>query len=397
MLQSSAPASSTGADLSVVVPTFNEKDNVRELISRLDTALAGIRWEVIFVDDDSPDDTARAVREVAWADSRVRCVQRIGRRGLSPACVEGMLASAAPFLAVIDADLQHDETQLPVMLKHLLEDSADLVIGTRYAPGGSVGEWDSRRAWMSRLATRMSRLITRQKVSDPMSGFFMLRREILENTVRSLSAMGFKILLDIIASSPQPLRIVEVPYTFRKRLAGESKLDGMVLWEYAMLVADKMIGRYIPVRFLSFSLVGGLGVLVHFGVLTMLLKGFDVPFRTSQSVSTVAAMIFNFAANNALTYRDQRLRGLRWVAGLLSFMAACSIGAVANVGIATFLFETHMQWMLAALAGVSVGAVWNYAITQLYTWGHGRPRPKLAAKGREDIPAISSHTGSFHP
>lgn len=274
----------------------------------------------------------------------------------------------------MDADLQHDETQLPLMLKHLREGMADLVVGTRYTSGGSIGEWDSSRASMSRLATKLSRFICRQKVSDPMSGFFMLRREVLDDSVRGLSAIGFKVLLDIIASSPKPIRVIEVPYTFRNRFTGVSKLDSMALWEYGMLLADKMVGRYIPVRFLSFTLVGGLGVLVHFGVLTALLKGFDVTFSASQTFATVVAMIFNFAVNNVLTYRDRGLRGFRWLAGLFSFMAACSIGALANVGIATYLFENRTQWMLAALAGVLVGAVWNYAITQLYTWRKGGRR-----------------------
>jgi dolichol-phosphate mannosyltransferase len=362
-----------GTDLSVIVPTFNEKGNIRELVSRLDGVLAGVRWEVIFVDDDSPDGTADVVREIAQSDARVRCLQRIGRRGLSSAVIEGMMASAAPFLAVMDADLQHDEAQLPLMLEHLREGGTHphLVIGTRYASGGSVGEWDSGRASMSRFATKLSYSICKQKVSDPMSGYFALRREVLDRSVRRLSAMGFKILLDILASAPMQLQVVEVSYTFRNRFAGESKLDSSALWEYGMLLADKLVGRYVPVRFLSFTLVGGLGVFVHFGVLTALLKGFSIAFPVSQTTATVVAMIFNFAVNNVLTYRDRRLRGLRWFAGLLSFMVACSVGAIANVGIATYMFNNRTQWMLAALAGVLVGAVWNYVITQIYTWGKG--------------------------
>ena len=249
MTQSSELRHNGGTELSVIVPTFNEKDNVRELVSRLEGVLAGVRWEVIFVDDDSPDGTADVVREIAQSNARVRCLQRIGRRGLSSAVIEGMMASAAPFLAVMDADLQHDEAQLPLMLEHLREGvtHTQLVIGTRYASGGSVGEWDSGRASMSRLATKLSYLICKQKVSDPMSGFFALRREVLDCSVRRLSAMGFKILLDILASAPMQLQVVEVPYTFRNRFAGDSKLDSTTLWDYGMLLADKLVGRYVPV------------------------------------------------------------------------------------------------------------------------------------------------------
>lgn len=356
-------------ELSIVVPTFNESANVHELLDRLRAVLGEQGWEVVFVDDDSPDETAALVRSIARTDSRVRCVQRVGRRGLSSACVEGMLATAAPCIAVMDADLQHDETILPVMLGILTSGSADLVVGTRYAQGGSTGDWDSRREGLSRFATRLARRIVRQEVSDPMSGFFMLRREVLDDSVRRLSALGFKILLDILASARPALRVAEVPFTFRPRHAGTSKLDELVIWEYGMLLADKTIGRYIPVRFLAFAAVGGLGVFVHMAVLSLLLKALGLEFTVAQAAATAVAMVFNYSVNNVLTYRDSRLHGAAWWRGLASFMAACSVGALANVGIATYLFESRTTWFLAALAGVLVGVVWNYAVTQLYTWG----------------------------
>lgn len=356
--------------LSIVVPTFNESQNVQELLGRLEATLGATGWEVIFVDDDSPDGTASVVRDIARADHRVRCLQRVGRRGLSSACIEGMLATSAPKIAVLDADLQHDETILPKMMAEIEQNGADVVIGTRYAPGGGTGDWNESRRAMSRLATVTSRAILSQHVSDPMSGFFMLQRKALDSTVRGLSGLGFKILLDILATAKgKPIRIAEVPYCFRDRFAGESKLDEMVIWEYGMLLADKKIGRFVPVRFLTFSIVGGLGVFVHMIVLTALLKGLDLGFTAAQSAATGSAMIFNFALNNILTYRDRRLRGWAWFKGLFSFMIACSIGALANVGIATYLFVNRAQWMFAAFAGVLVGAVWNYAVTQIYTWG----------------------------
>jgi dolichol-phosphate mannosyltransferase len=361
-------AQSATLDLSIVVPTFNESKNIRELIARLERSLADIRWELVFVDDNSADGTHRLVREIARRDPRVRCLQRIGRRGLSSACIEGMFATAAPTIAVMDADLQHDEKILPALYEQIHEKGADVAIGTRYSAGGSVGEWDQRRASFSRLATRASNLVLKQRVSDPMSGFFMLRREVVENCVTELSAVGFKILLDILASTKTPLKVAEVPYTFRDRFAGESKLDEMVVWEYGMLLADKTIGRFVPVRFVVFSLIGGLGVFVHLAILTVLLNVLALGFTLAQSIATGTAMVFNFAINNVLTYRDRRLKGASWFRGLLTFMAACSIGALANVGIATYLFVNKTQWVLAALAGVMVGAVWNYAVTQLYTW-----------------------------
>jgi len=371
VLNSFAPAhraASAITELSVIVPTFNERDNVREVVTRLDRSLREKAWEVIFVDDDSPDGTAARIREIARHDPRVRCIQRIGRRGLSSACVEGMLSTSSPYLAVIDGDCQHDEALLPRMLELLSSGEADVVVGSRYMNGGCIGRWDESRARMSRFATRLSRALIKHDLSDPMSGFFALRREVVEVAVRGLSGVGFKILLDLVASSPGTVRLQEIPYEFRNRHAGESKLDSQAMWSYLMLLADKFLGGRVPVRFVAFALVGGVGVLVHFAVLTALFDAMSLPFTISQACAATVAMASNFILNNALTFRDMRLRGWRWLKGLVSFALACSLGALANVGVASYLFKQHMVWGLSALAGIVVGAVWNYAMTATYTW-----------------------------
>lgn len=337
---------------------------------RLDLSLDGLSWEVIFVDDDSKDGTANVVRELASSDGRVRCVQRIGRRGLSSACVEGMLASTAPVLAVMDADLQHDEKLLAPMFAVLTGDrDVDIVVGSRYVEGGSVGDWDRSRAGISRFATRLSHLVVPAQLTDPMSGFFMLRRSTLAMSVHRLSAIGFKILTDLFASSPRPLVFKELPYRFSQRLHGESKLDSVVAWEYGMLLLDKLVGHIVPVRFIGFAAVGGLGVIVHFLVLGIAFKALHAPFMPSQALATVLAMTFNFAVNNVLTYRDVRLRGWRWLTGWLSFVAVCSVGAFANVGVASYLYQANNGWVPAAIAGILVGVVWNYVATTTFTWG----------------------------
>src|ERR1700716_1229008 len=329
-----APVSS-GPELAIIVPTFNERENVGELIGRLATCLGDSSWEVVFVDDDSPDGTADVVRGHAAADSRIRCIQRIGRRGLSSACVEGMLATTAPYLAVIDADLQHDERLLPRMLDTLKQGDTDIVVGSRYAPGGDISDWDAQRARMSRLAVRLSRVLVPSELTDPMSGFFMMRRSVLDGSVHKLSAIGFKILTDVFASYPQPLRFKELAYRFRVRRAGKSKLDSLTAWDYVMLLLDKLIGRWIPVRFLAFSIVGSMGIAVHLAVLTLVFQGLHRGFVAGQAVATLGAMTFNYTVNNVLTYRDMRLRGMRWLRGWASFVLACSIGGVANLGVAS--------------------------------------------------------------
>ncbi len=364
-------------ELALVIPTFNEIGNVEELLRRLDHVLDGIHWEAVFVDDDSPDGTSKRLQTLSTLNPRVRCLRRIGRRGLSSACVEGMLSTGAAFIAVMDADLQHDESILPQMLHVLRDEPVDLVVGTRYMEGGGVSEWDASRQRISSLATTLSQRLLGLKLNDPMSGFFMIRRTAFEGAVYGLSSIGFKILVDLVVSSPQPLRIKELPYQFRNRHAGDSKLDNRVAWDYLMLLADKTIGRLVPTRLVSFAAIGSFGVLVHLAVLRTALALTGNDFVASQTVAVMVAMVGNFFLNNALTYRDQQLTGWKVVPGLLKFMAACSVGALANVGVAAYIHGGYGHWLLSALAGIVVGTVWNYGATAWLVWI--KPKRKAGA------------------
>ena len=363
-------ATNPGPELTVIVPTRNEHDNVCPVYEALGRTLEGIDWEVIFVDDDSQDGTPEAVCRLASLDRRVRCIQRIGRRGLASACVEGILASSASYVAVMDADLQHDEQLLPHMLKTLkTEPTVDAVIGSRYVEHGGIGIWSWHRRWLSSLASRIARSILQVPIADPMSGFFMVRREAFQGAVRRLSSIGFKILLDLLASSPRPLQVKEIPFHFRERHAGESKFDALIGWEYLMLLADKVIGHIIPIRFFVFALVGGLGLVVHLALLWLCLNPIGLTFEFSQATATGVAIVGNFTLNNWLTYHDRRLTGWRFVRGLVSFALICSFGAVANVGIASLLFtQQHSLWWVAGIAGAAMSSVWNYAVTSTFTW-----------------------------
>ena len=363
-------ADTPGPELTVVVPTRNERGNIQPLLERLEQALEDVNWEVVFVDDGSTDGTADLVRSIARANPRVRCLQRIGRRGLSSACIEGVLSSAAPYVAVIDADLQHDEKLLPRMLDTIKGDDLDVVVGSRHVEGGSLGDWASSRQKISSFATGLARTVLRSDLSDPMSGFFMMRRAAFDQTVRRLSGRGFKILLDLFASAPQPFKYKELPYRFGERHSGESKLDTLVVLEYVNLLLDKTVGRYVPVSFLLFALVGAFGVLIHMAVLGLAFA--VMPFTYAKGLATVVAMTSNFILNNVVTYRDVRLKGAALVRGLLSFYAICSIGAVADVGIASLLFDRQgTSWWLSGLAGIVVGSVWNYAMASVFTWRGG--------------------------
>lgn len=354
-------------EVAIIVPTFNEVENIAPLISRLSAVLTEFHWEVVFVDDNSPDKTADVVRSFARAHPHIRIVHRVGRRGLSSAVVEGMLASAAPVLAVIDGDMQHDEAILPDMIRAVAGNQADIAVGTRYAAGGDTDGWDRRRLRLSRAATWLGQRLLRTSLSDPMSGFFALRRDSLSAALPRLSGIGFKILLDIVASLPQPPRVAEFPYHFRNRVAGESKADSQIALEYLLLLADKTIGRFLPVRLLAFLAVGGLGVGVHLAVLGLgLLLGYS--FEDGQITAVSTAIAFNFCLNNIFTYRDRRLRGWQFWRGLASFYAVSVIGAVANIGIGNWMHDTGRSWWLAAIAGIIVGAVWNFAASSFLTW-----------------------------
>ena len=366
--QGTSSQAKTTPQLSVVVPTFNERENVTALFRKLETALAGIAWEVIYVDDDSPDGTWEVVRALALQDSRVRCIRRIGRRGLSGACIEGILASSAPCAAVIDADLQHDETQLPKMLALLQSGEAELVIGSRYIEGGSAESFDRQRAGFSMLATQVAKRVLRVDVADPMSGFFAIRRDRFEQLAPELSTQGFKILLDIVATAQGSLRIREIPYSFGARLHGESKLDSMVALDFLGLVLAKLTGDVVTLRFLLFATVGSIGLVVHLTALAIALDLFGWPFPEAQAFGALLAMTSNFLLNNFLTYRDQRLKGYGILRGLLLFYLVCSVGLFANVGVAFSVYDQEPIWWLAGAAGALMGVVWNYAMSGLFVW-----------------------------
>jgi dolichol-phosphate mannosyltransferase len=247
---------------------------------------------------------------------------------------------------------------------------------------GGVGAWDQRRRTISRVATRLADLLLRSDLTDPMSGFFVIRRSAFDKVVRRLSNQGYKILLDILLSARPSLRVEEIPYTFRARAHGESKLDSAAVLDYLALLIDKTIGDVIPLRFVMFACVGGMGLIVHLSVLATLNRGLGIAFALANFAAAMVAMTFNFFLNNLLTYRDMRLKGF-WplLRGLASFSALCAIGTAANVGIAVVLFQRNYTWWLAGIAGIFMGAVWNYTATSIFTWRN------VAAAGRAAPPA----------
>ncbi len=354
-------------ELSVIVPTFNERANVPILVDRLARVLSGCAWEVLFVDDNSPDGTAAVAREIGEADDRVRCLCRIGRRGLAGACLEGMLASQARYLAVMDADLQHDETVLADMLARLRSEPIDLVVASRYLSGGSAAGLSRQRARLSRWSNVLVQRVLGIKLTDPMSGYFMIRRSAFEPLAPSISSQGFKILLDILATKSGRLRVVELPSAFRERRHGESKLDSKIAFDFAALLTAKLTNDAVSARFLLFCLVGLSGIGVHLSVLRIVLAA-AFSFGTGQTVATIVAIGWNFVLNNLFTYRDQRLTGRHFLTGLMRFQVICGIGAVSNVGIATWIYDYDSVWWIAGLGGALIGTVWNFVVSAAFVW-----------------------------
>jgi len=357
-----------GYALSVVVPTFNEEANMATLIERVGAALDGAAWQIIVVDDDSPDGTAEAVKAISAVDARVQCIRRVRRRGLAGAVIEGALASAAPFVAVIDGDLQHDETLLPRMLEVLQAGEADLVVASRYVgEAAPVEALNPIRRLGSRFANWLGRLVLHQHLSDPVSGFFMIRRERIEEVAPRLTTVGFKVLFDIIASQTEPLRIVELPFVFRERVAGGSKLDKRMVIDYLGLLVNKLTGGLIPTRALMFGLVGASGVAVQLAAVKGFLV-FGLGFSLAQFAGSMVAMTSNYLINNEVTYRDRRKSGWPLFLGYLKFCALCSIGLAANVAVASEVNQHLPIWWLASSAGAAFGALWNYVTTAAAVW-----------------------------
>jgi dolichol-phosphate mannosyltransferase len=358
-------------DLAIILPTLNERGNLAPLVERIESALGPEGWEVLIVDDNSADGTADEARTLAQADRRVRVIQRIGRRGLASAAIEGFCATAATYSAVMDADHQHDPALLAGMLAALKAGEAEVCVASRFAEGASTEDWSNpEREKLSGLANRIARGITGVDLTDPMSGYFMLPTSAARALVPRLSGIGFKILLDLLATADKPMKVKEFPLSFAKRREGESKLDRAILFDFLAGLYDKTLGRVIPTRFALFGTVGALGVVVHMAVLASLLFVFEEAFTIAQGAAVLTAMSFNFWLNNWLTYRDRRLKGWgEFLRGWAGFVLTCAVGGFANVAVATLLQSQGLFWALAALAGILIGSVWNYALSSRFVWG----------------------------
>ena len=386
--------------LSVVVPTFNERANVEALVQRLENVLGDLRWEVIFVDDYSPDGTAELVHQLAGSDRRIRLISRHNRRGLSSAVVEGALAAAGDVVAVMDGDLQHDENLLPRLYEAVASGSTEIATASRFLEeGGADGLSSESRKKISNSGIKLANWAFGLDLTDPLTGFFVAQRSTVLDALPQISGQGFKILLDLITASPVMPKVTEFPFKFRPRLHGESKLDGRVMYDFFLFFIEKKIYPVLPLpaQLISFGLINTVGIAVHLLVFELVLGLFAAGFIVAQFAGTFFGMVFNYTVNNAVTYSDRKLRGRKFYIGFCIFAVLCSVGIVANIGVANMLHDryTELSYLLPALAGALIGVVWNYAATRTLVWGREsrkqrRALRRLMKRREQELPESSA-------
>ncbi len=352
----------------IIIPTLNEANNVTRLTERLHKLLQHLDWEVIFVDDNSTDGTLQELHTLAKNSSHVRYIRRLGRRGLASACIEGMMSTTATYMAIMDADLQHDESKLLDLFALLSSGEATVAVASRYTGGGSTGEWEQSRVSMSKFATKLAKKSLYVPCSDPMSGFFAIHRDIIDKSAEGLQRRGFKILLDILTTKDLPLILREVPYTFRERTEGSTKLSYSVMFDFAWLLLQKYMRQMAYIRFIIFCCIGLSGVLVHLAVLGALHIGMDISFIMAQSIATFGAMTSNYILNNTITFAEQKLVGKNLLIGYVKFVASCLLGAFINVAVAEFFRQQGVYWMFDACLGIIAGSFINYAFSRFFIW-----------------------------
>ena len=404
--------------VTLVSPTYNEAENVPRLVHDVSTALSGIDYELLIADDDSPDCTWAVAQELARENPRIRVLRRTKDRGLSPSVIDGFLSSSSDYVGVIDADLQHDPSILPQMIA-ALDAGAEMAVGSRYVEGGGTGTWNAVRRFQSWVATKLAQTFLGVELTDPMSGFFILRREDFNRIHKQLDLSGFKILLEIIARLA-PSRLEEVAYTFRTRVAGQSKLSSRVVLQYlGQLWRLSSVSRYMSVRFIKFAIVGASGTLVN------LCAFVTFPFiRTANwrisALATVVANLTNYVFNNAWTFVDRVHDGWSLLRGYASYLGFSLVGLSAST--LTFAGLTHASnsylyshqqlkgsYLLAVafqFAGILVGTLFNYELNKRFTWrdkdlseSRFSDPKRLARKAfvsiEEDLNQTNSSEGNF--
>lgn len=359
-------------ELSLIVPTFNERDNLVALVQRVDRSLSSHSYELIIVDDDSPDETWKLAAEMASKDPRLKVIRRQGERGLATAVVAGWKEARGEILGVMDGDLQYPPEGLPHLLKAMVEGPADIVVASRYAPGAKVGQWSLLREIISRGAILVAKLAlpgALGRLLDPNSGYFVIRRSVIENI--DLRPKGFKILIEVLARGHYD-RVVEIGHPYEGRKEGISKLGSRQTIEFLFHLARLAWETGELGRLLKFCLVGFSGVFVNLGVLWILTEIYRIHYIYSAAAAAGCAMTNNFIWNEFWTFADKthgRRTLLHRLSRFFKFNVICSGGALLNIAVMWLLTDIRgIYYLLSALAGIGAAVVWNYSLNANVTW-----------------------------
>ncbi|MCP9841188.1 glycosyltransferase family 2 protein [Synechococcus sp. J7-Johnson] len=357
--------------LSIVLPTYNERQNVARILEELLPLKQRFDLEVLFVDDDSADGTADLVKQLAHGQAGVRLIRRVGRAGLASAIKEGILDATGDVIVVMDCDGQHEPAAVEAAVEALLSSGSDLVVGSRFHAEAAIHGLSEKRTRNSTWANTIARfsLPGYRRLTDYMSGFFALRPEAALRYVRRVDVNGFKFLYELLSISRGSLRVSEIPLHFQARVAGDSKLDLAIVWDLGVSILHTLLLRSIPRRAISFALVGLSGVAVQMLVVQALMGTAGLVFKQALPIAVVVAASSNYLINNALTFRFQRQQGTALLKGLLKFLLVASLPVLANVGVAsTFYNLVSRNTFWAQLAGILVVFVWNYAASSRFVW-----------------------------
>lgn len=357
----------TAPHVSIVVPTYNEAANIPMIYDGLAQALDGRAWELVVVDDDSPDGTADAARELGRRHDNVRCIQRVQERGLASAVRWGVQAAHGEVIVVMDGDLQHQPALIPRMLD-ALQAGHDIVSGSRFLEGGAEKGLSRRRRRLSDWGNRLTNCFLGTVLSDPLTGFFATSRRRFLASIPLMQADGFKVFFDLVYCNRR-VSIRELPFEFQSRRHGKSKLELYVLWLLACDIVSKLSRGMLPPRLISFVGVGLIGSIFHFAVLYASMD-LGAVFWLAQTIATIVAMVFNFTINNVLTYSDDRLRGASFYKGLLLYSLIASVGIVANVSTAQIAYmRLHGHTFIAATTGLVIDVIWRFVVSNRVIWG----------------------------
>ncbi len=379
-------------DLSVVIPSYNEAENIPVLLDRLAAVLQHLDYEIIVVDDDSPDGTWQIVQAIGASDPRVRLIRRTAVKGLSSAVVAGLRESVGRCMVVMDADLQHDEQIIPAMYQRVIADQHDVCVGSREAEGGSYGTWSYSRRIVSAGARMLANLALGRLTRDPMSGFFALSHTYFDATVDKVNPQGFKILIEFLARGKNP-KVCELGYEFGNRLHGQTKLNSSVAIDYLLALVDLRFGWFVPHQFVKFGLVGLLGSIINFlGFATVQGMGFSVTLAVLVGVEL--AIIWTYLGNNFFTFTPMTFRGRDLAIGFLHYQAVCCYGLVVQLAVVRLVLSEYpamsnslFTLYLTYLVAVVFAAVGNFFLHSYYTWnrnGYTMTRPVRS-------PRVASH------